>query len=285
MARKNPVPQREKDIGNRIRQFRRLIVISRVGLAKELNVGLPRLASYEIGAVPVPYHFAKLLDYTFGLNYEWLATGNGEPRDSIPVRPEVEIKIPNKWAFSKVFDEFIKPNLAEKKKQPEPLLQKHIANLKGIKASYLRGVGIDKASTIKAMMAGVFGAMLEQLPPHLYWSYYRKLLSSTDEFHLEHITEIAQAAELETMLSEEREKINLTTVSESDNIRGVKDKLPSLLKRLKVATAQRGKKSELAKFLGVSLVQVSQWLTGDREPGGETTLRLLHWVEQQERQK
>jgi len=78
---------------------------------------------------------------------------------------------------------------------------------------------------------------------------------------------------------------NLTNVSESVNELGVKPKLPTLLDRLKKATSQRGKKSELAKFLDVSLVQVSQWLSGDREPGGETTLRMLHWVGQQERQK
>ena len=81
------------------------------------------------------------------------------------------------------------------------------------------------------------------------------------------------------------EKSSLTNVSESVNYLAVKPKFQGLLDRLKKASAQRGKKSALAKFLGVSLVQVSQWLSGDREPGGETTLQMLHWVEQQERQK
>jgi transcriptional regulator with XRE-family HTH domain len=74
-------------------------------------------------------------------------------------------------------------------------------------------------------------------------------------------------------------------VSESDNNTGVKLTLPDLLERLKKATEERGKKSELAKFLDVRLVQVSQWLSGDREPGGKITLQMLQWVEQQERQK
>lgn len=77
----------------------------------------------------------------------------------------------------------------------------------------------------------------------------------------------------------------LTYVSDIVNIRSVSQSLPKLLERLKHATRERGKKSILAKFLGVSLVQVSQWLSGDREPGGETTLKMLYWVEQQERQK
>jgi hypothetical protein len=80
-------------------------------------------------------------------------------------------------------------------------------------------------------------------------------------------------------------KIVLPVVTASGNYEGVKAKLQSLLERLNKATAERGMKSELAKFMGVPLPNVSQWLSGEREPGGETTLRLLHWVEQQERQK
>lgn len=66
--------------------------------------------------------------------------------------------------------------------------------------------------------------------------------------------------------------------------------LPSLLERLRKATAETGKKSELADFLkrvtkaNVPLASVSRWLSGEREPGGEMTLLLLRWVELQERQ-
>lgn len=67
------------------------------------------------------------------------------------------------------------------------------------------------------------------------------------------------------------------------NIERVKTKLPGLMDRLKKATEQRGKKAELARFLDVPLPKVSQWLSGLHEPGGETTLQLLNWVEQQER--
>jgi transcriptional regulator with XRE-family HTH domain len=78
-------------------------------------------------------------------------------------------------------------------------------------------------------------------------------------------------------------KIILPHVTVSGNVQTVKAKLPSLRRRLNQATTERGMKSELAKFMGVPLPNVSQWLSGEREPGGETTLQLLHWVEQQER--
>lgn len=65
----------------------------------------------------------------------------------------------------------------------------------------------------------------------------------------------------------------------------VKHSLPNLLERLNRATAVHGQKTELAKYLGVPLASVSQWLSGVKEPGGQTTLKLLNWVEQKERQK
>jgi len=65
----------------------------------------------------------------------------------------------------------------------------------------------------------------------------------------------------------------------------VKKQLPSLLERLNRATKETGKMSALADHLKVPLASVSRWLSGKREPGGETTLQMLKWVEAQERQK
>ena len=81
---------------------------------------------------------------------------------------------------------------------------------------------------------------------------------------------------------EPREKRVLTDVTVTDNVSPVKSTMANLLDRLNKATSQRGMKSELAKVMGVPLSNISQWLSGEREPGGETTLRLLQWVERQE---
>lgn len=75
---------------------------------------------------------------------------------------------------------------------------------------------------------------------------------------------------------------SLQNVTELDNFKSVTPAFADLLLRLNVATEERGKKSELANFLGVSLPVVSVWLAGKREPGGEATLRLLEWVQAQE---
>jgi transcriptional regulator with XRE-family HTH domain len=54
--------------------------------------------------------------------------------------------------------------------------------------------------------------------------------------------------------------------------------LKALLSRVKRASSARGKKTELAKYLGVSHVSVSQWLSGRFAPNGEVTLQMLAWV-------
>ena len=78
---------------------------------------------------------------------------------------------------------------------------------------------------------------------------------------------------------------DLMNTSSQVSFDDVKPQLPSLLDRLKKAAAAPGQKTALAKVLGAPLESVSRWLSGKQEPGGEITLKLLKWVEEQERQK
>jgi transcriptional regulator with XRE-family HTH domain len=82
----------------------------------------------------------------------------------------------------------------------------------------------------------------------------------------------------------EKSENNMLTNTESDaKLPPVKSQLENLLADLNHLTKESGKKTELADFLGAPLASVSRWLSGEREPGGETTLKMLRWVEQQER--
>jgi transcriptional regulator with XRE-family HTH domain len=87
------------------------------------------------------------------------------------------------------------------------------------------------------------------------------------------------------------DKKDLTDSSTNANLVSVKLQLPSLLVLLNRATKESGKMSALAEYLEVQtkrkvpLASVSRWLSGKREPGGEITLLMLRWIEQQERQK
>jgi transcriptional regulator with XRE-family HTH domain len=96
-----------------------------------------------------------------------------------------------------------------------------------------------------------------------------------DELIWERI-KIASARKI--LMASQAKKRVLTDVTVTDNVSPVKSTMLNLLERLNKATSQRGMKSKLAKLMGVPLSNVSQWLSGAREPGGETTLRLLNWV-------
>lgn len=61
--------------------------------------------------------------------------------------------------------------------------------------------------------------------------------------------------------------------------------LPKLIDRIREATKERGGKAALAAWLGVHRHCVTDWLKGKQKPNGETTLRLLQWVEAEERKQ
>jgi transcriptional regulator with XRE-family HTH domain len=77
---------------------------------------------------------------------------------------------------------------------------------------------------------------------------------------------------------------SLTDVHKSGQSTEVQRSLPALIERAKRATGARGGQAQLARALQVNRQSVSAWLAGETEPGGEMTLQLLSWVEQQEAQ-
>jgi hypothetical protein len=60
------------------------------------------------------------------------------------------------------------------------------------------------------------------------------------------------------------------------------DNLKALLARVKRAAAARGKRSALAKFLGVPRQRVTNWLSFVSAPNGEVTLLMLEWAQAEE---
>jgi DNA-binding transcriptional regulator YiaG len=71
------------------------------------------------------------------------------------------------------------------------------------------------------------------------------------------------------------------TVTLSSYPSQVMSEIEKLVARLKRVAAKPGKKSELARYMGVAPARVSEWLAG-QEPGGEYALKLLQWVTRQE---
>jgi len=84
------------------------------------------------------------------------------------------------------------------------------------------------------------------------------------------------------VIKESGKKELLTDTANHVKVGLVRSQLDNLLQDLNRLTKEPGKKTELADYLGAPLASVSRWLSGDREPGGETTLRMLEWVQAEE---
>ena len=82
------------------------------------------------------------------------------------------------------------------------------------------------------------------------------------------------------------DETGLPDVTTKDNFQFVVPTFEELKARLNRITAVRGKKAELARYLGVRKPQVSVWLSekGDRVPSGDKTLLMLAWVQAEEAQ-
>jgi transcriptional regulator with XRE-family HTH domain len=78
---------------------------------------------------------------------------------------------------------------------------------------------------------------------------------------------------------------DIDTVTSLGNTGGVNSEISKLIVRLKRATSKPGSKAALARFLGVERPRISEYLSGEKEPGGNNALLILQWVQEQERQK
>jgi transposase-like protein len=61
-------------------------------------------------------------------------------------------------------------------------------------------------------------------------------------------------------------------------VRKATPNLDELLDRVRRATNGRGRKTELARMLGVTPQRLNDWLSGINVPGGEVTLQMRDWV-------
>lgn len=287
MARKNPVPNREKEICRRIRLIRQASGLTQTAAARELEIDRALLASYELGRVPVRYHFADRFCAHFWVSQRWLAEEKEPKQWYVFVDKSLREKINPNAHFSHVYDSVLRP-----------LLDKALAAVSEFTGGqfdakslneYGEAVGASQIGELSPeaatpIIARQIYSFLNSLPPHLYQPFYNSFLKLLDSFKNDHSKALRNFKNVVTeAVAVENE---LTYIPDNGNTPSVKAQWPLLKKRLQKATEATGRKTRLAEFLGVKLSNVSQWLTDHesaREPGAETALQMLNWVEQQER--
>jgi transcriptional regulator with XRE-family HTH domain len=102
------IPQREKEIGARLRAFRESLQIPRSRFAVSIGFGSERIASYEAGRAPLPYGVFKAVSNRYHINAQWLSTGQGSPSAYAPLDDaNFEKKLSPRALFSNTYDEFL----------------------------------------------------------------------------------------------------------------------------------------------------------------------------------
>ncbi|MCC6820607.1 MAG: helix-turn-helix transcriptional regulator [Verrucomicrobia subdivision 3 bacterium] len=279
MPRKNPMPEREQQICARLRVFRESTKLSRATFAREIGVDQFRLASYELGRAPLRYGLADLLCAKFNVNQRWLATGLGEQRHyyDIYCPPSSE----ENQLFSLVFDRFLDNGMKEWDRGMEALAGAGTAlasNPNPTTGEQSRKREKSPAKTAAWYVEFLIPYLVGELPLAVVEGYVETMLEAHRVFLAANDGQIEALADTPNVKKSLLD--NITVIGKHSD---VKLTMHALLARLNKATTQHGMKSKLAKYMGVPLPNVSQWLSGEREPAGETTLRLLTWVEQQER--
>ncbi len=80
MPRINPVPETEKAIGRRLREFRTESGISQAEFARRAGVDSRALGTYEHGRVQLPFYVFLRAHKQFNISPLWLAIGVGAKR-------------------------------------------------------------------------------------------------------------------------------------------------------------------------------------------------------------
>lgn len=109
VPRRNPVPEREKAIGRRLREARERHGLHRTALAVRLGIGTERLASYESGRAPVPWVVGERFCDALFVGQTWLVTGNGGWDHYVPMRFDPPPNL--RTLFSDFYDSLFLPQL------------------------------------------------------------------------------------------------------------------------------------------------------------------------------
>ena len=283
--------ERERKICSRVRHIRESIKLSQAKLSKTLGTKRNVLAGIEYARSPLRFGVAIKLASFSGFNPKWIAEGMGPKQLPFKISDKLMAEIPSKCLFSEAWQRWLKPLFDEASEESRDWIESkpegNSLTKTDVTVGGVAGVGFIGADTVLGFFTTDLGTILKVVPPHLFQSFYAQVSSAWRDFVATNIAEIHEwGARRESSIKKE-----LADSETSSKLPDMKAQLPSLRERLNRATKESGKMSALADFLGkatgqkVPLASVSRWLSGKREPGGEITLKLLRWVEQQERQK
>jgi transcriptional regulator with XRE-family HTH domain len=277
--------EREREICARVKPIRKSIKWSQSSFAQALGISRDRLANIECGRTPLRCGIAIRLAILTGFSLRWIAEGVEPQKQRFKIAENLMAEIPPKCLFSEAWQRWLKPSFEAAIKETKAWIK---SRPKGASLSDAditvggnAGVGFIGADDVLSYLTEDFRGVLKSIPPHLLQSFYAQIANAWRDFVGVNIIEIH---EWEGLQPDPPEKL-LTGSSLKSKYKGVKSEIQKLIEQVRRKASKLGGKSALAKELDVAPARISEWLSGKKEPGGEYTLMLQRWVEQQERQK
>jgi transcriptional regulator with XRE-family HTH domain len=265
--------KRERQICSRLKELRERLDQSQRNFSVLLGIGRDQLASIEYGRTPLRSGLALTVAAATGCNLQWLAEGSGPQLGPLP-SPDLTAQIPSRSLFSKTWDTRLK------------VLFRAGSNVVGknpVAGSFVGGAGVP--NYLNEEMSGI----LNFLPPEFHPNFFAYITKAGRDF-----IKVNRAAIIELNAKRGKSKTDtenqcLTKKTSGLKFTGeVKNQWPALKRDIQKAVSAPGKRTILAKFLGVGLDQLSKWLADKkfaREPGAEYALRMQFWVRHPELQK
>lgn len=289
------INSRERQICARLKEFRERVRCSQSDFASQIGITRDQLAGIEYARTPLRYDIAWAIRSTIGVSLMWVAIGEVSPDlmelDQLP--PPQSTGLPKTALLSEVYETF-HPELskgfaASPRSKPVGKANLDAADLKQ-RASLLVILSLQ----MEDVMAHIPDGYTDQFAGKV-WELSKTYLEALPKDPPDAVrtrsegimwSQLAsrihrQAAEARMTTTLQQEK-GLTLEAGQLTTSPVQPIMPTLLERLRQATATRGRKTELAGWLGVPRQSVNDWLTERKEPSGETTLRLLAWVTAEE---
>jgi DNA-binding transcriptional regulator YiaG len=251
----------ERAICSRFGQLRRGLKLSQRNFAASLAINRDMVASIEYGRTPLRFDIGLSAAVLTGCSVAWLAEGISPKLGPLPSADLIHSSLDD-WLFSEVWKQYLKRSMEAKG---------------GDKAKHSNTEDQVSGKIFHGHLNEELSGILKFLPVEFHENFYLHISKAGHDFVAFNLPGIVESR---SGFGKNRQN-QLTITSLKSNNADVKSQIRKLIERVKRKASKPGAKAELAKRLDVAPARVSEWLSGKKEPGGEYTLRLLNWVEQE----
>lgn len=298
----------ERDICSRLKAVREELRWSQKEFSESLGITRNQLASIECGRTPLRYEVAWAVWQRFNISLKWLESGEGFADDFL----NDNLPLPNatgltkRALLSKVIEKISKnkgengagsqsKDMARGGDWPETQAQLFnlvMSTLEG-QEKFTGKEDIANRLFLESQLKKLIENWIARVPIGHAYDFTNELVAFAEKFirglrpdahgdadsRGERIMWERIRAATEKRNFAEKALTETSLKSKSDGV--MKSEIQRLIDRVKHKASKPGAKAALAKELGVDPARISEWLSGYKEPGGDYTLKLLRWVEQQ----